>query len=504
MSSERSNSAGVKVCHVVATTQGGFWMHEQLRELRDQFGYDVYAVVSDEEGPLVDRLKNDDIPYFVSHFDFGTWRSILRLPRTIFALSKIFRRERFDIVQTHLFLSMIIGRIAAWVADVPVRFEMIASPFHLLAHTSRWIDRDTHWMETALIPSCKKTFDLLREMGIPDERLALIYYSADEKKFFDQPLEDSNIREEFGWPSETPVIANIAYFYPRLPDGRWIPPSLANRGVKGHEFMVDAMPYILQEFPDAKLLFVGKGWGKEGRDYKESIRDLVSEKNLEQNIVFTGHRNDVAKILKSADVAVQASVEENLGGTVEALMMGCPTVATRVGGMVDTVIDEETGLLAEPQSGEDLSRAIVKLLSDKSLAAELSKNGQRLMLERFSLSRTVADLDVLYQRHLENRRARGFNPVKRIYRMILSLPVISYIAFRLLVLDVFFPNYKPILKSYLWRLYSVFVIYPYHLLQRLVGKVYRLVKSTESGRRFLRFAKQKLYGEKLRQSQNPE
>ena len=54
-------------------------------------------------------------------------------------------------------------------------------------------------------------------------------------------------------------------------------------------------------------------------------------------VVFTGHRDDVPDVLASMDVAVQCSLSENYGGTIEALLMERPTVATRVGGMPETV-----------------------------------------------------------------------------------------------------------------------------------------------------------------------
>src|SRR5438876_609699 len=135
----------LKVCHVVCTAEGATWMFEQLRELRDAYGCDVAAVVSGEHGKLVDKLRSENIPYHVANFAPGTGapREILRMPLSILQLARMFQRERFDVVQTHVFASMLIGRPAAWLADVPVRLAMIAGPYHLEAHTSRWIDRDT-------------------------------------------------------------------------------------------------------------------------------------------------------------------------------------------------------------------------------------------------------------------------------------------------------------------------------------------------------------------------
>ena len=83
------------------------------------------------------------------------------------------------------------------------------------------------------------------------------------------------------------------------------------------------------EFPDAKFLLVGSDWS--ATDYKLWIELLVRELGLQNRVVFTGYRPDVNGILRDVDVAVQASRSENLGGTIEALLMECPVVATRVG-----------------------------------------------------------------------------------------------------------------------------------------------------------------------------
>jgi glycosyltransferase involved in cell wall biosynthesis len=184
MTSE-SVSAGsrTRVCHIAATTEGAAWVFEQLRDLRDRYGYDVSAILSGEQGGLVEKFRTAGIPIHAVSFDFTSSTDLLSLPRKVLALLRLLRRERFDIIQTHLFHSMIIGRISAWFADVPIRFSMIAGPFHLEAYTPRWIDRWTCWLDTAIIASCQYTRSLYRKIGVPARRLEVIYYGPDERKF---------------------------------------------------------------------------------------------------------------------------------------------------------------------------------------------------------------------------------------------------------------------------------------------------------------------------------
>ena len=440
----------LKVCHVVCTAEGGKWMMEQLRELRERYGHEVAAVVAGEKGRLVDTLRAEAIPFYVENFKFGSLRQTLNVPRTIYRLARLFRRERFDVVQTHLFFSMFVGRIAAWLADVPVRLAMLPGPFQLEAHTSRWIDRATCWMESSLIPSCEYTRQLYREIGVGTERLPLIYYGPDERRFDPEKTQPADTRASFGWPADTPLIVKVAYFYPPLPKSSWVPASVHNRPVKGHEYLIRAAPTILAEYPDAKILLVGTGWFDENRQMDE-MKELVRSLGLEQSVIFTGYRADTNRILREADVAVQASLNDNLAGTIEALLMECPTVATRVGGMLDSVRDGETGVLVNPADPDDMARGIIEMLRDRERAHAFGRAGRSLMLERFSLSRTVKDLAELYQRlfYERERRRKSYNPLVSLWRLMAVVPVMAYLGFRYVFMDMLLSLYLP---AYLARI----------------------------------------------------
>ena len=427
---------GLKVCHVVATTEGARWVAEQLRELRDRYGCEVMAVVGGERGSLIELLDAEGIPYHVEDFNFTSRSGLLRLPFMILRLARLFRRERVDVVQSHLFISMVVARLAAWLADVPVRLAMYAAPFHLEAPISLWIDRATCWMESALIPSSEKTAELCRAMGVGEERLALVYYGPDERRFDPQRIEPAGVRASFGWPPGTPLVVKVAYFYPRMSMSRWVPPAVRGRGIKGHGDLVRAAPLVLAEYPDAKFLLVGSGWGEQGEKYKREVEALVRRMGLEGSVIFPGYRADANRILREADVAVQSSLHDNPAGTIEALLMECPTVVTRVGGLVDTVRDGETGLQANPSDPADLARCIIRMLRDRERARHLGRARRRLMLERFTLSRTVEDLYDVYTRLRGGQRRRFFNPLISLLRAFVAAPLVAYMTLRLLSVDM--------------------------------------------------------------------
>jgi glycosyltransferase involved in cell wall biosynthesis len=141
---------------------------------------------------------------------------------------------------------------------------------------------------------------------------------------------------------------------------------------------------------------IGSGWGEFGEAYLQELKLLVKSLGLEETVLFTGYHEDVNGVLRELDVAVQASLSENLGGTIEALLMECPLVVTRVGGMPDAVLDGQTGILVNPSDPEDLARGIIQQLRDPERARSQAAAGRKLALERFTLSRTVSDLSELY------------------------------------------------------------------------------------------------------------
>ena len=442
----------LKVCHVVATAEGARWVAEQLRELRDRYACEVCAVVGGPHGSLIDMLRAEGIPYRVENFNFTFGSGMIRAPLTILRLARFFRREGVDVVQSHLFFSMIVTRFAAWLADVPVRLAMYASPFHLEAAASRFIDGATWWMESMLIPSCEMSVELCREMGVGGDRLALIYYGPDERRFDPQRVERAGIRAAHGWPDSTPLVVKVAYFYPRLAKSRWVPAVVQGRGHKGHEDVVRAAPLVLREYPDAKFLLIGSGWGREGERYKSEVEELVRRLGLERSVVFPGYRADANSVLREADVAVQASLHDNPAGTIEALLMECPTVVTRVGGLVDTVRDGETGLQVNPSDPPDLARAIIRLLRDREGARAMGRAGRKLMLERFTLDRTVEDLHDIYLGLRRDARRRYFNPLRSLWRAAVAVPLMAYLAARLTLVDLRPPARARARLDHVWRL----------------------------------------------------
>ena len=394
----------LRVVHLAGTADGAPWLIAFLREQK-ALGYDVSAVLSGGDGTIAPILDRHGIAWRAADQNlFGAVTSPVRAWRTIWKLARLLRSLRPDIVHLHLFPTVMSGRMAAWLADVPVRISMNCGPYHLQSPILRDIEAELAWMDTRTVASCELTRALMIRQGVPREQVELIYYAVDQSAFDPSSADGDRVRRELGIAAGEPVIGQIAHFYQPSTDPRVTPPGIVGRGVKGHDVILRAVPLVLEEIPRAKFVFCGKGWGPGGTAHEREMHALARELGIADSVIFTGERTDVPDVLASFDVALQCSLNENLGGSVEALLMARPTVASNVGGLPDTVVHEKTGLLVPPDDPPALAAAIVRLLHAPDLARRLGESGRAFMLDRFTLARSVADLDALYRQEAARHR----------------------------------------------------------------------------------------------------
>jgi glycosyltransferase involved in cell wall biosynthesis len=157
---------------------------------------------------------------------------------------------------------------------------------------------------------------------------------------------------------------------------------------KGQRYLLEAAA----ELPQARFAIVGEG------ELRADLECRADELGLTERVLFTGARDDVPDLLASFDVFAFPSLFEGLClAVIEAQAAGVPVVATPVGGIRETVIDGETGLLVPPRDPQALAQAIRRLLDDRDLAAKLADEARRRVRERFSVERMVQRTLALYR-----------------------------------------------------------------------------------------------------------
>jgi glycosyltransferase involved in cell wall biosynthesis len=157
---------------------------------------------------------------------------------------------------------------------------------------------------------------------------------------------------------------------------------------KDQRTLVEAAPAILEPFPEARFVVVGDG----------PLRADLERRAAGLPFEFTGGRGDVPDLLAGFDVFAFPSLYEGLClAVIEAQAAGVPVVATPVGGIRETVVDGETGLLVPPQDARALAAAVCRLLEDRELVARLAAEAKRRARERFSVERMVERTLELYE-----------------------------------------------------------------------------------------------------------
>lgn len=197
----------------------------------------------------------------------------------------------------------------------------------------------------------------------------------------------ASLREEFGWPSDAPLIGIVGML------ARW----------KGQDVLLRAFADVLQARPNARCVIAGDEIyvtrGQTG--FGEELRHIARQLGIEASVAFTGYRRDIPAVLRALDVVVHASVEPEPFGRVVGEAMACarPVVATDAGG-VPEVAGRDTAFLVAPGDVEAMSRAIQHLLADKDAATRRAVAGRERILRHFPVAAHVERIQALYERVL--------------------------------------------------------------------------------------------------------
>ncbi|MGH0347508.1 glycosyltransferase [Sinorhizobium meliloti] len=181
---------------------------------------------------------------------------------------------------------------------------------------------------------------------------------------------------------------------------------------KDHATLIKAMPAVLAADPSVVLLLVGKG--KE----MEAVRALVEDLSLGPYVQFLGHRIEVDQLMGSADLFVLPSLFEGLPlAVLEAMSIGLPVVATRIGGTVEA-LGSEHAFLAECENPSSLARVLIEALRDPERAKTIGRAGRDRFHTEFSAQRMADETAAVYRRFLseqtENKQGHYFMDKTRV------------------------------------------------------------------------------------------
>ena len=307
----------------------------------------------------------------------------------LYKLYRIIKRGRYAIVHTHSSKPGFAGRIAARLARVPLVVHTIHGfPFHDFMHPLIrcffvWIERFLSKFSDVLITvsmlNQQKAIDL--KLGSPDTFVNI--YSGICFDRFEKRIDRQAKKEALGILPGEKVVGMV---------GR-----LSKQ--KAPQYLLHAMPRILQSYGDVRFLLVGDG------ELRERLVSSAARLGVEKRVIFLGFCEDIPEILSILDVFVLTSLWEGLGRSLtEAMYMGCPVVATRVEGVPEIVVHGETGILVPPADTDAIARGVLEMLTDEKRARRMGKAARERVRTDFGAKQMLGRIEDVYQSMIETTR----------------------------------------------------------------------------------------------------
>ena len=311
-------------------------------------------------------------------------------------LARFLKTHPYHIVHTHNSKAGFVGRLAAKLARVPAVVHTVHG-FSFHDQEPPWRQRLFRSMERLAAQWCDQLIFIsqplmawaLREGIGKKEKMTRIYSGIELDRF--QPVSEEkkmDLRRKWGLGEQDAVVGIVS----KLWDG------------KGHVQLLDAFQQIRRTKKEAKLVIVGEGYRL--RDLRRRVDTL----GLDGSVLFAGFQADVAPLVATFDAAVLPSLFEGMGRVLlEAMAMGKPVVASRVGGIPDLVEHGVNGYLVRPGSVEDLKESLLKILNNPSLARKMGQAGRQRIKSEFDALAMVDAIERVY-RHLLSRKGVAVGP----------------------------------------------------------------------------------------------
>lgn len=299
---------------------------------------------------------------------------------------RLLRKEQVALIHAHEFSAILCGWIVATLLGIPFVATVHGKNYFWEKLRRRIAYRliSRHCTMVAVSQDLKRF--ICGKVGIAEKRVEVIYNGVARAETITEE-ETQRCKAELGISGCYPVLGVVGSLYP----------------VKGHKFLLEAMPAILQRWPKAQLLVIGRG------ELDVVLKEQVEQLAIEAHIHFLGMRQDVPRLLSVLDVFVLPSLSEGLSlALLEAMASGKPVVATQVGGNPELIDHGRTGFLVQPQDPRDLEANLLKLLSDPGTMQQFGRQAVERIRQYFSMKQMVDRYRDLYARSLSARNS-GLN-----------------------------------------------------------------------------------------------
>jgi glycogen(starch) synthase len=339
----------------------------------------------------VTRWPPDSQKYFAEVFMYN----ILSATKLINQLVRKDKRN-FDIITAHDWFSAIAGIMCKKAIQKPLVFHLHSVEEGRVGDgspTIKNLEKLGGRIANLIVTVSYGMRDQLISLGYEEKKIRVIYNGVDEKKYDPDKFSENQIAE---FRKNLDVGSDpVLLFVGRL---AW---------VKGADTLVRAMPIILKEVPNTKLVILGKG------DQEYMIKNLVNHFGLKDSVrLHFKYVSEEERLLyyAASDIAIFPSKYEPFGIVcLEAMSMGKPVIvgAKGVSGLKEQVIPvgpNRCGSHINPDDPNDIAKFAIELLKDEKLREKLGKNSRRRVLEEFTIDKVAEETINVYREVIETAK----------------------------------------------------------------------------------------------------
>jgi len=370
----------ITVLHLIDSLprEGAEMVIYDLIQQGDRSGFNYLVCSLTRGGGVGEMLVRIGVPVFLlnrhSRWDRKAFRGLL----------DIIRREKIDIIHTHLFSSHLWGALGALFSSRNVCL------FRTEHNMSEWKNSGRRLIDRFLLSRAERVVavsdpvarSLAEQCRCPERKLTVIENGLNLNRL--KPASHpQKLREELGVEEEDYLVGTAS--------------ALTEK--KGHRFLLAAAEKILKKRTNVYFLLMGEG------ELEAELRSAISEKNLDNRVFLLGSRSDATEIMSLLDVFVLSSIREGLSiALLEAMALGRVPVVTAVGGSVDLIEDGISGFLVEPARPAALAEGIERVLADSELKEKMGEAARKKVADGFDMAAVTRAYEDEYRKLISRLR----------------------------------------------------------------------------------------------------
>lgn len=334
-----------------------------------------------DKGVKVYRVDN----FIINANNFIDWIMQLNFNMVAKVGEIIAEQGKFDVIHAHDWLVAYAAKTLKQAYGIPIVSTIHATEAGrnsgIREPNQKYIN-DTEWMLTyesteVIVNSNYMKGELQRLFGLPFEKINVVPNGVNITNF--SGIErDYDFRRKYAMDNEKIILFMGRLVYE-----------------KGVQYLIGAMPKILERYHDAKLVIAGKG------GMINELKQEVYNLGLGNKVCFAGYMNgkDVGKMYKAADISVFPSTYEPFGiVALEAMLAEVPVVVSDIGGLNEIVDHRETGMKSYCGNSNSIADSILELLFDPGLCSNIVKKAKAKVRNQYNWNKIAQDTHFTYQK----------------------------------------------------------------------------------------------------------